>query len=227
MDIKEVIAKQLEDLINEGNRIVVMAGSQGFSSPLIKTSVSAWVTKVGQIITSLSGEDSIYYKRYKEIVEQPSFYIIHSNHYDHLGIVLGIIKALSDDFNNGLMQNVKNLLRAEIFSDFLEMSGYLLKENYKDAAAVLIGAVLEDSLRKIAINNNISIEKENGQLKTIEPINQELGKAEIYNKLIQKQITSWADLRNKAAHGNFEEYDINQVKMMLLFVEKFVSDYLT
>ncbi len=63
--------------------------------------------------------------------------------------------------------------------------------------------------------------------KTIEPLNNELYKAEVYNKLVQKQVTSWGDLRNRAAHGKFEEYGKDQVRMMLLFVQKFCSEYLS
>jgi hypothetical protein len=72
----------------------------------------------------------------------------------------------------------------------------------------------------------INIVKTNRTYKTIEPLNVELAQIGIYDTLIQKQITSWADLRNKAAHGHFSEYDNKQVEMMLLFVQKFCSDYL-
>ena len=44
--------------------------------------------------------------------------------------------------------------------------------------------------------------------------------------LVQKQITTWANLRNDAAHGHFAKYDQDQVKQMLLFVQKFCADYL-
>jgi len=40
----------------------------------------------------------------------------------------------------------------------------------------------------------------------------------------QKQITSWGDLRNKAAHGQYDKYDEKQVRMMLLFVEQIAAD---
>ena len=82
-------------------------------------------------------------------------------------------------------------------------------------------------MRKLAIKNGLTIEKTDGSLKSMEPINQELCKAGLYDKLIQKQITSWADLCNNAAHGHFEKYDEEQVRMMLLFVQKFCSDYLS
>ncbi len=151
---------------------------------------------------------------------------MHSRHFEHISVMNGIIKAIQNDYEKGLLVNFRKLLQAEIFADFLEMGEYLLKENYKDAAAVIIGSVLEDTLRKLAVSNGINVLKSNGDYMTLEPLNMELAKANVYDKLIQKQITSWGDLRNKAAHGHYDEYDKQQVEMMLLFVQKFCSDYL-
>ena len=65
-----------------------------------------------------------------------------------------------------------------------------------------------------------------GKPLTIDPLNSELVKADVYNKLVQKQITSWADLRNNAAHGHFEKYNQTQVEMMLLFVQSFCAEHI-
>jgi hypothetical protein len=107
------------------------------------------------------------------------------------------------------------------------MGEYLLKEGYKDAAAVIIGAVLEDSLRKLCDKNGIPTNRSNGSPLTIDPLNAALAKADVYSKLVQKQITTWAHVRNKAAHGEYQEYDKDQTKMMLLFVQNFAEQYLT
>jgi len=106
------------------------------------------------------------------------------------------------------------------------MAEYLLAEGYKDAAAVIIGSVLEDSLRKLADENSIPTTASSGRPRTIDPLNVALAKASAYGPLIQKQITTWADLRNSAAHGHYDKYDEHQVKQMLLFVQKFCADYL-
>ena len=106
------------------------------------------------------------------------------------------------------------------------MGEYLLNEGYKDASAVIVGAVLEDGLRKLCDKNGISTVNSSGRNLTIDPLNSELAKAEVYNKLTQKKITTWAHVRNKAAHGQYDEYNREQVEMMLLFVQGFSSDYL-
>ena len=44
--------------------------------------------------------------------------------------------------------------------------------------------------------------------KKTDRMNSELTKAEAYSKLDQKSVTAWLDLRNKAAHGKYDEYDL-------------------
>ena len=44
-----------------------------------------------------------------------------------------------------------------------------------------------------------------------------------YNKLDQKSVTSWLDLRNKAAHGHYDQYSKEQVALMLQSVNEFMS----
>ena len=117
-------------------------------------------------------------------------------------------------------------MQAEVFADFLEMAEHLLTEGYKDAAAVLLGAVLEDSLRKVAVRHGVTIVGANEKPLTIDPLNVAVCKSGAYGPLVQKQVTTWAHLRNDAAHGNFAKYDADYVRQMLLFVQKFCGDHL-
>jgi hypothetical protein len=156
-----------------------------------------------------------------------NFYNLHSDNFEHFAMLVGCLQATYADFKIGLLRDIRTLLRAEIFGDFLEMAEYLLTEGYKDASAVLLGAVLEDSLRKLATKLGVETANPDGSPKNLERLNQDLYKADAYDKLLHKQVTSWADLRNKAAHGEFGKYDMDQVRSMLLFVQKFCSDHLS
>jgi hypothetical protein len=106
------------------------------------------------------------------------------------------------------------------------MGEYLLSEGYKDAAAVIIGSVLEDGLRKLCERASLPVLGSTGKPLTIDPLNTQLAKADVYSKLAQKQITTWADVRNMAAHGRYDGYNAEQVKMMLIFVQSFAGEHL-
>ncbi|MBC8199351.1 MAG: hypothetical protein H8E80_04805 [Desulfobacteraceae bacterium] len=228
MKVNEIMEKEIDDLSAEGNKILSKALTLGDDMKGQDLSnVSSWVTRLGQLIRQLYGTKSQQFAVYSSALETHAFWTIHSNYHDQISQLVGVATSIKHDYEKGLLNNIRSLIQADIFSDFLEMGEYLLSEGYKDAAAVIIGAVLEDGLKKLCERNGIPILRENGRPLTIEPLNRALSTAKVYNKLIQKQITTWAHIRNKAAHGEYDEYNKPQVEMMLIFVQNFTSDYLT
>ena len=113
------------------------------------------------------------------------------------------------------------MIEAEIFDDFLEQAEELFKKDYFQPAAVIAGCVLEDGLRKLCDKNSIRFTRKT----TIDPMNVELAKIGIYNKLIQNKITHLGDLRNKAAHGEWTEFTEKDVEDMIRDVRRFMEDY--
>jgi len=109
-----------------------------------------------------------------------------------------------------------------VFADFLEMAAELLDKKFKDAAAVIVGSVLEEHLRKLALAANIPVTDSDDRPLKADTINADLRKADVYNKLEQKSVTAWLDLRNNAAHGRYDEYDLGQVVLLLADVRAFM-----
>lgn len=227
-NIEKITESEIYDLVGIGEKIVsnALRADRGLEGSEL-ASVTSWVTRLGQLIRKLYGKESQQFENYSQALATQNFYNIHSNWNEQVSQMLGVAMSVQHDFENGLLRNIRTLLQADIFADFLEMSEYLLKEKYKDAAAVIIGAVLEDSLRKLCEKNGIATTKENGSPLTIDPLNNSLAKANVYSTLVQKQITTWAHIRNKAAHGEYDEYDMKQTELMLLFVQNFAETYLT
>jgi len=221
------LKEEIDDLVSIGDRLSRIASTT--DSALGQehvTEASTWVGRIGQIIRQLYPISSQHGTNYDAALGTDQFFYIHSNHCRHVFIMTGVIKAVQHEFARGLLNDVRRLLQADIFADFLQMAEYLLQEGYKDPAAVVIGSVLEDALRKLAQAHGIATSSSSGKILTLEPLNQELGRAGIYDRLVQKQVTSWGELRNRAAHGQYDSYDEQQVQMMLLFVQKFCGDHL-
>ncbi len=138
----------------------------------------------------------------------------------------GILKAIKSEIDNDWLASIKGLVSADIFSDFLEMAEHLLFEKYEHPAAVMIGSVLEEHLRQLCDKNGIAVaEIKNSKSvpKKADLLNADLAGHGVYNKLDQKNVTAWLDLRNKAAHGKYTEYNIQQVEFMLQAVTEFIS----
>lgn len=137
-----------------------------------------------------------------------------------------ILIAATREVKGGWSQSVRTLVSAELFSDFLEMAEYLLTEGYKDAAAVMVGSTLEEHLRVLCRNREIDVEFERDSVliaKRANALNSDLSSEDAYSKLDQKAITTWLDLRNKAAHGKYDEYTRQQVELMHRGVIEFMT----
>ncbi|MDX6528723.1 MAG: hypothetical protein QOH41_1013 [Blastocatellia bacterium] len=141
-------------------------------------------------------------------------------------LIVGIVRALKIDLEDGYLYSFSELVRGEMFENLIEMSEHLVEEGYKDAAAVIAGASLESHLRQLSNKCGVSVDytAKDGSTKKkkAESLNQELGK-NAYSLFDQKQITAWLDLRNNAAHGNYAEYDKDQVVKMIDWVADFIS----
>lgn len=143
----------------------------------------------------------------------------------NIPILAGALKALRADYAAGYLQRVEDIVHADVFSDFLDMAEHLLAQGYKDPAAVLIGGVLEEHLRKLCLRHAVSITN-GGRSKTADGMNADLANAGVYNKLDQKNVTAWLDLRNKAAHAKYGEYSKEQVQVFLQGVRDFAARHL-
>jgi hypothetical protein len=221
------LGTEVDDLVNAAEQLSRAAASAGSQlGPEWIEMLSSIAARGGQMIRRLYGAGSQYDQNFQRVLATSSFTFIHSNHFGHVSEITGILKGVQHDLKSGMLFDLRLLLQAEIFADFLEMAEHLLDNAYKDAAAVLLGAVLEDSLRKLAKASGLGTIAASGKALTIDPLNAAIAKAGVYGPLIQKQITSWANLRNDAAHGDFSKYDAEQVRLMLLFVQKFCGDHL-
>jgi hypothetical protein len=139
-----------------------------------------------------------------------------------LGRQLAILRALRDDFDGGYLSDIRGLVRAEVFADFMEQARHLFEEGYWKPVPVIVGSVLEDHMRKLCAKYpGIVLPAKPG----LNSMNAELAKVKEYGGLEQKQITFWADIRNKAAHGEWTEYKEADVEAMLRDVPRFLIEH--
>lgn len=71
--------------------------------------------------------------------------------------VVGIVRALKGDLEDGYLHSLSELVRGEMFENLIEMATHLLNEGYKDAAAVITGSSLESHLRQLCIEHGVQI----------------------------------------------------------------------
>lgn len=171
------------------------------------------VATLSSTIERLAPPGSPFRNRCDEILSTwgPKGY--HAAHVALLGVLKSLRKAYAQDY----LSTVEELVHADMFSDFLGMAEYLLDSGYKDPAAVMVGGVLEQHLRNLCVKHKTPVTNNDGSARKASQMNDDLAKV-AYDKLVHKGVTYWLDVRNKAAHGKYAEYDENVVRQMLVGV---------
>jgi hypothetical protein len=93
-----------------------------------------------------------------------------------------------------------------------------------DLAAYLVGAVLEDGLRRIA-RNHIRIRVRESD--NISSLNSKLADAEVYDTLWRRKVHVWDGIRSNADHGRFGRNASDDVQQMLDGVRDFLAMFLS
>ncbi len=181
------------------------------------------VTRAKAVIERLTRVGSTYMKMAAEATSQG---FTDGARRDHLENVL---VALRDDIAHGYLKTFEELVHASLFADILGQAEELLNHEYKDPAAVLVGGALEIHLRELAKKNGIAVEQENRKGKAmprkVEDLTNDLTRENVYSKHVNRQVKGWYGLRTDAAHGNYAEYNADEIKEMLKGVKDFMEKH--
>ncbi len=218
MSLDSELAKRVDRLVAKGEEVKRThtpnpPNVAGFTT-LDSSSFAEWQTQGLNFLTNVLGSEHVYTEHFRCQVKD--------GYNSHVETGQGILRAFKDDLQNGYLTEVRNLISAELFSSFLEMAEHLHEAGYKDPAASLAGAVLEDGLRKIATANGVKLKAR----EDLNSLNRKIADKGVYNRLVQKKIQVWTDVRNHADHGAFDEYSSDDVSDVIRGVERFLSNYL-
>lgn len=137
-----------------------------------------------------------------------------------------VLKSIKDylQLNLDINKTEKYNIKIDIISDFMAQAIELASEKkfHPAAASILMGASLEEFLKKLAEERQVDL---SGVKMTIDPISRKLYDQQIITKQDLKDIISWAGIRNEATHGNFEEVNdrkriLNAIEGVNLFMRK-------
>jgi hypothetical protein len=219
---REKILDRLHELVRRGDELRVQQGTGEYGKYVVDNQgVEQWLTNCLSVLRLL-GEGAPHTVRFSEAVARAQQWVTYLSNFDPM---LGIVKAAAEDVEAGFLGERDLLLTADAFQSFLEQADYLLEQGYKDPAAMLAGAVLESTLRKMCEVRAIPTDRQD----KIGTLNDKLGKQPkppAYSSAYHKQIIAWADLRNNADHGHFNEYGGKQVAAMIAGVREFVARHL-
>lgn len=215
MKLDEIIIKRLSELNDKSNQIEKSKFSierHKITRDYVDISLfESWKISVLNILQNAFGENSIHFIQFSKYCDNSG------NYYTIFLKLNGILHAAKDDYENGYLFKTKFIIGAEFLDDILTQAEELINSGYKDPACVIAGVALEKSLKDLCSKNEIAPSK-------LDKMNADLYKKSIYNLGMQKQITAWADRRNNAAHGNWDQYTDDDVKEMINGIKRFIAE---
>lgn len=211
--MNKILQKNFDELKNEADKIEDSRILE--SDDIDQHLLLSWKIRVKNLLSKISDENSQYIQELKEAEEN----FDPRSHFDMFNNLKAVFLAAKKDFEGGYLISIKTLIQADVFDSELEQARELLNKDYIVAAAVIAGVVLETTLRELCDRENIPHGK-------LDKMNADLTKADVYNKLEQKKITAWADIRNNAAHGKPDEFIKQDVINMIEGVNEFLLKHL-
>lgn len=170
-----------------------------------------WLTNVLNLVQRTFGESSIHFKHLTHQYQKLSAW---ENHFIDS---FSLFKAAKEDYEGGYLFNARTLAKAEVLADAMDQAKELLRTGYKDPACILARVSLEAALKDLCDRHGVSHSK-------LDKMNADLCKANVYSMAKQKQVTAWAEIGNKAAHGDWSQYTEQDAVAMVQGVEALVAD---
>jgi uncharacterized protein YutE (UPF0331/DUF86 family) len=135
--------------------------------------------------------------------------------------MLGLLKGTKEEWDHGLLGRMEYIVAGATFDDFLDYADEYHKGNKKMESSVLASAVLEDTVKKIAQKNGLITEG-----KTLDPLIDELVKANVFTPVKAKRVRSFAGVRNHALHAEWDKFDNSDVGAMIKGIRELIEESL-
>jgi hypothetical protein len=185
-----------------------------------RTNSHGGLVQAREFLRIYAGEESSFFKTLSQI--RSSAYAEQK-----INRVTQVLTSFIEFVNNDLLRSIslEREIQIDTVSDYLEQAESLLndKKVHPAAPAVIIGASLEEFLRNWLEDSGFDLSTIKNSL---DGYSTELRKQDKITKQDLKDIVSWGETRNDAAHGHWESVeDRKRIKLMLEGVNLFMRKY--
>jgi hypothetical protein len=170
-----------------------------------------WATSAQDLIRAVFGGNSPQYENFVSSLKAAAV------SYVKLESLKVIFKSAKDSFENGYVFNVELRVSGELFGDFVAMAKHALSDGHKDVAAVLACAALEDTLKRYALVNGLTVDGNSMQ----DTVNALKSKG-LVSGAQKTLLESMPKIRDYAMHANWEKIDAPAVNSVIGYVEQFL-----
>lgn len=143
--------------------------------------------------------------------------------------IVGFLRSVRKELEASSLDSLALQIEAEVLSDYLDQASAVLAGDRDEpnhiAAAVIAGASLERCLRTLCgtLSPPEPTSNDKGAPLGMSALIDALKRRAAFNELQAKELRAWAALRNAAAHGQFSDFNRQQVETMVAGVVRFVT----
>ena len=216
--MEEHIVTRIEQLVSQGQEI---ARSYSPDDYWIKDvpRVQSWLASAVHVILQISPPASFYHLETARLTNQEDL---------KRGItvvivekVLGLLLSVQSEASAGFLSRLEYQVFATAFDDFLDHADFFYKSGKAKEAAILVSAVLEDVLKRVAEKHDIDAAKT-----SLEPLVNQLGIAQVLSEVKVKRVKSYIGVRNAAYHAIWDELDLKDIGQAIGGVRELIEMYL-
>lgn len=237
MEMKEEVTKRFEVLIEKGRGLLGTLGpevvqintygntevdSESYPYWVPKVRIPefrSWLTSAVNLIHYVSPSGAPLAQECDRLMEDD--HLKQGVPSDVLVLMLGLLRGAKDDWEHGFLGRIEYIVAGATFDDFLDHAAEYRRGNKKIEASVLASAVLEDTVKKIAQKNGLETSG-----KTLDPLIDELVKANIFTPVKGKRVKAYAGVRNNALHAEWDKFDISDVGQLIEGTRELIENYL-
>ena len=208
--LNELFAKRFQELKSESDSIPFEYGD--YDSVYVERGKwEKWATSAESLIKAVFGQESPHYQNFESEFKDCNG----EGHY--IKALQGIFMSAKEAYEGGYVFNVELSISGEIFGDFVVLAKQSLAEGYKDVAAVLASAALEDALKRYAKVNGIDVD-DAVMTKVIGAIKSE----GLVSGARKSMLDAMPKIRNYAMHAEWDKVTEPDVNSIIGFVEQFL-----
>lgn len=220
MCIQKSVAKRLNELVVEAYVLSQYDEDDDYDTKRWDAHAQkcrGWLAAALNIVQVVLPDSNAGYRKGVEKIAEAD----HGNTIDNaVGEVAAILENLIKDIQAGLLSTVADHVRAEVFDDFLGHAKLYMKKGRKNEAGVIAGVVFEDTVRRVCRKHSIS---ERGE--KLDNLISQLAKSNVFSTTKAKRARAAADVRNKATHAQWDEFDDNDLKTTVEFTEEMILEH--
>jgi hypothetical protein len=181
--------------------------------------LQSWIASVANFFRITATPDTYFHQECLRVIEDEHlragvpFHVIQK--------LVGLLDSILEENRRGLLRKAEYIFAASTFDDFLDHAVEYHKAGKKVESAVLGSAVFEDTVRKVAVKNEIS---QAGV--TLDFLVDELVKSSVITAVKGKRLKAYAAVRNKALHAQWDELDLRDVGQMIEGTRELIEHFL-